>query len=106
MDYDDEDAATLDNYGEYYRRLGLKAAQEGNAEEAAKLRQQAVEYYEKAFNFRPSQITTLYALANFALEDGDKKKAQEYVDKAIMHSGSKVCPISIEMLREVKAKTV
>ena len=73
MDYDDEDAATLDNYGEYYRRLGLKAAQEGNTEEAAKLRQQAVEYYEKAFNFRPSQITTLYALANFALEDGDKK---------------------------------
>ena len=106
MDYDDEDAATLDNYGEYYRQMGLKAAKEGNAEEAAALRKQAVECYEKAYKLKPSQITTLYALANFALEDGDKKKAQEYADKAIMHSGSRVCPISIEMLREIKAKTV
>ena len=106
MDYDDEDAAALDNYGEYYRQLGLKAAREGNTEEAAELRKQSIECYEKAYGFKASQITTLYALANFAIEDGDKKKAQEYIDKAIMHSGSKVCPISIEMLREVKAKTV
>ncbi|MBQ3574232.1 MAG: tetratricopeptide repeat protein [Clostridia bacterium] len=106
MDYDDEDAPTLDNYGEYYRLLGLKAEKEGNAEEAAALRKQAIETFEKAYKFRPSQITTLYALANFALEDGDKKKAVEYIDKAIMHSGSKVCPVSIEMLRELKAKAV
>ncbi len=106
MDYDDEDAATLDNYAEYYRQLGLKAAKEGNDEEAAALRKQAIETYEKAYKFRPSQVTTLYALANFALEDGDKKKAVEYIDKAIMHSGSRVCPVSIEMLRELKAKAV
>lgn len=106
MDYDDEDAATLDNYGEYYRQLSLKTAREGDAEEAGKLRKQAVECYEKAYEYKPSQITTLYALANFALEDGDKQKAQTYIDKAILHSNSKVCPISIEMLREVKAKTV
>jgi len=106
MDYDDEDAATLDNYGEYYRQLSLKAAREGNEEEAKALRSQSVEYYKKAHEFKASQITTLYALANFALEDGDKKRAQELIDRAIMHSGSKVCPVSIEMLREVKAKTV
>ena len=106
MEYDDEDAATLDNYGEYYRQLSLKAAREGNEEEAKAFRSQSVEYYKKAHEFKASQITTLYALANFALEDGDKKRAQELIDRAIMHSGSKVCPVSIEMLREVKAKTV
>lgn len=103
MDYDDEDAATLDNFGEYYRLLSLKAE---SADEAAKLHRQSVEYYEKAYKAKPSQITTLYALANFALEDGDKRRAGEYVDKALLHSSSRVCPISPEMLKELKAKTV
>lgn len=104
MDYDDEDAATLDNYGEYYRLLGLKAQREGDAQEAARLRESAKDFYARAYKFKPSQITTLYALAKFAQEDGDLERARELVGKAIVHSGSKVCPISLEQLNALKAE--
>ena len=104
MDYDDEDAATLDNYGEYYRLLGVKAAAEGNAEEAAKLRAVSKEYYERALEFKAGQITTLYALAKFAIEDGEKDRARELLDKAILHSSSRICPVSIEELQSLRAQ--
>lgn len=102
MEYDDEDAATLDNYGEYYRLLGLKAQEQGDAQQAQSLRAKAIDCYEKAHKAKPAQITTLYALANFAREDGDFKRARELTDKAILHSNSKVCPVSLEMLRELR----
>ncbi len=101
MDYDDEDAATLDNYGEYYRQRSLRAA---DADEAAKLRKTSVDYYERAHKQKPSQITTLYALANFAREDGDLDRARELVDRAMLHSSSRVCPVSMEMLKDLKAQ--
>ena len=101
MDYDDEDAATLDNYGEYFRQRSLHAS---DAQEAAQLRRTAVDYYERAYPQKPSQITTLYALANFAKEDGDQERARELVDKALLHSGSCVCPISLDMLKELRAQ--
>lgn len=104
MEYDDEDAATLDNYGEYYRQLGLKAAREGDAEEAAKLRAVSKDYFERALKVKPSQITTLYALARFAIEDGEKDRARELLDKAMLHSSSRVCPISMEDLQKMKAQ--
>lgn len=104
MEYDDEDAATLDNYGEYYRQLGLKAGREGNAEEAAKLRTVAKDYFERAFKIKPAQITTLYALARFAIEDGEKDRARELLDKAMLHSSSRVCPISLEDLQQMKTQ--
>lgn len=101
MDYDDEDAATLDNYGEYYRQRSLHAA---DAQQAAQLRASALDYYERAHKQKPGQITTLYALANFAVEDGDVDRARELVDRAILHSGSRVCPVSTEMLKELRTK--
>lgn len=101
MDYDDEDAPTLDNYGEYYRQLSLR---ETDPQRKAELRKSAVDYYERAYKQKPSQITTLYALANFAREDGNLQRARELVDKALMHSGSRVCPVSTEMLKELKAQ--
>jgi len=104
MDYDDEDAATLDNYGEYYRLLGVKAAKEGDAEEAAKLRAVSKDYFERALKVKPGQITTLYALAKFAIEDGENDRARELLDKAILHSSSRVCPISLEDLQQLKAQ--
>ena len=103
MDYDDEDAATLDNFGELCRQRGLWAEKNGDADAAAEMRAKAKDYYLRAYKQRPSQITTLYALANFAREDGDTAKAREYVDKAIIHSGSRLCPISIEMLEELRS---
>jgi len=104
MDYDDEDGATLDNYGEYHRLLGVKAAAEGNAEEAAEQRRQAIDYFERARKFKPGQITTLYALAKFAIEDGNKERAGELISKALLHSGSCVCPVSREDLLALKAQ--
>ena len=104
MEYDDEDAATLDNYGEYYRLLGLKAAAEGDAQEAAKLRGLSREYFERALKVKPGQITTLYALAKFAIEDGDKDRACALLDKAIMHFSSRICPVSIEELQQMRAQ--
>ena len=104
MEYDDEDAATLDNYGEYYRLLGVKAAAEGDAEEAAKLRAKAKYCFERAFKAKANQVTTLYALAKFAVEDGETARARELLDKAILHSSSRICPVSIEELQQMKAE--
>ena len=63
-----------------------------------------MDYYERAHKAKPSQITTLYALARFAREDGDLERARELVDKAILHSGSKVCPVSLEELQALRAQ--
>lgn len=100
MDYDDEDGETLDNMGEYYRQLSLRA----EGEERAKLRKMSINYYLKARKAKPSQITTLYALAKFCQEDGDLAKARELVDRAIIHSSSKICPVSMEDLQKLKAE--
>lgn len=104
MEYDDEDAATLDNYGEYYRLLGLKAGAQGDAEEAARLRAVAKDYYERALKVKAGQITTLYALAKFAIEDGEHDRARAMLDKAIMHFSSRICPVSLEELQQMKAR--
>jgi len=101
MDYDDEDASTLDNMGEYYRLLSAAAAEE---DEAARLRKESIAYYEKARKHKPGQITTLYALAKYALEDGDKAKAKELIDRAIIHYSSKICPVSLEEMQAFKAQ--
>ena len=101
MEYDDEDAATLDNYGEYYRLLSLR---ESDAERAAELRAQSKDYYERAHKQKPGQITTLYQLAKFEQEDGNLERARELTDKAIMHWCSKVCPISLEQLQALRAE--
>ena len=101
MDYDDEDPATLDNYGEYYRLLSERAV---DASEKAKLRDQAKDYFERAHAQKPSQITTLYALAKLEKEDGNLERARELTDKAIVHTSSKICPVTIEQLQALKAE--
>lgn len=103
MDYDDEDAATLDSYGDYYRLHGEKAAAAGDSETAAEDDRKAREFYNKAHEVRPGQITTLYRLAIYAKEDGDITRARELVDKAILRSNTRVCAVSIEMLKELRA---
>lgn len=103
MDYDDEDAMTLDSYGDYYRSLSERAAKAGDAEAAKENRATALEYYEKAHKLRPGQITTLYHLAVYAKEDGDHAKALELTDKAIARNNSRICAITPEMLKELRA---
>lgn len=69
-EYDDEDAITLDNLGQAYYRLG-------NDKEKAK------EYFEKALEVKPGQIDTLYFLAKYDAESGNKAAAKEKLEKAL-----------------------
>ncbi len=69
-EYDDEDAITLDNLGQAYYRLG-------NDKERAK------EYFEKALEVKPGQIDTLYFLAKYDAESGNKAAAKEKLEKAL-----------------------
>lgn len=104
MEYDDEDAPTLDSYGEFYQVKSDYAKRAGNDAEAAQLRKTAIGYYERALKQSPGQITTLYALSGYALEDGNRARAKELNEKAILRSGSRVCPVSREMLLERRAQ--
>ena len=101
MDYDDEDAPTLDNYGEYYRLLSER---ETDPEKKAEYRVQSKDFYERAYKERPAQITTLWALAKFEQQDGNVERARELIDKAILHSSSKICPITLEQLQAFRAE--
>lgn len=69
-EYDDEDPITLDNLGQTYYRLG-------NDKEAAK------PYFEKALEFKPGQIDTLYFLAQYDIEAGDHAAAKAKLEKAL-----------------------
>lgn len=103
IDYDDEDAATLDSYGDYYRLLSEIAFKDGDEEAGRAQREKAKQYYEQAHKNRPGQITTLYHLAVYAQEDGDIARAIELTDKAIARSNTRVCSISIETLKEFRS---
>lgn len=69
-EYDDEDAITLDNLGQAYYRLGNDKAK-------------AKEFFEKALEIKPGQIDTLYFLAQYDLEAGDKDAAKAKLEKAM-----------------------
>ncbi len=69
-EYDDEDPITLDNLGQTYYRLG-------NDKESAKT------YFEKALEIKPGQIDTLYFLAQYDLEAGDKEAAKKKLETAM-----------------------
>ncbi len=70
LEYDDEDSIVMDNLGQtYYRLLNDKAT--------------AKTYFDKAIALRPSQIDTLYFLAQYDIEAGDKAAAKEKLERAL-----------------------
>lgn len=70
LEYDDEDSITLDNLGQtYYRLLKDKATAKG--------------YFEKAHAIKPSQMDTLYFLAQYDLEAGNKEAAKDKLETAL-----------------------
>lgn len=70
VEYDDEDAVTLDNLGQfYYRVLGDK--------ESAK------PLFEKALEVKEGQIDTLWFLSRYDLDNGDKAAALAKLEKAV-----------------------
>lgn len=70
MEYDDEDPITLDNLGQtYYRLMDDK--------------EKAKEYFLKALDIKPGQIDTLFFLAHYDLEAGDKDAAKTKLQTAL-----------------------
>lgn len=98
MDYDDEDAATLDNMGQLYEAMSRSPSMRENAVE---YRAQARQYYEKAHEVRPRQITTIYCLAHMAHEDGDDTRAAEFLTGLDTLYFSAICPITRAMMDEL-----
>ena len=70
VDYDDEDPVVLDNMGQtYYRLLGDK--------------EKAKEYFDRAHDIKDTQIDTLYFLAKYDVEAGDKEEALKKLETAL-----------------------
>lgn len=90
LEYDDEDAISLDNMGQlHYRLLGDKAT--------------AKEYFEKALELKPGQIDTLYFLAQYDLEAGDTAAAKEKLETALEGRFSPLNYASKAMVEELLA---
>ena len=70
VEYDDEDPVVLDNMGQtYYRLLGDK--------------EKAKEYFDRAHDIKDTQIDTLYFLAKYDVEAGDKEEALKKLETAL-----------------------
>ena len=86
VEYDDEDAVSLDNLAEFlYRVKGDKAA--------------AKEWFEKAIATKENQIDTLYFLSRYDLEAGNKEAALEKLEKAAEGRFSPLNYCSPEMIQ-------
>lgn len=84
LDYDGDDAITLDNLGQiHYRLLGDKKA--------------AREYFEKAHQIKPTQIDTLYFLALLDEEDGKSEDAVKKLETALEGSFSPLNHVTRQM---------
>lgn len=67
LEYDDEDPITLDNLGQTYFRL------KGDKETARG-------YFDKALEQKPGQLDTLYFLAQYDIEAGNRAAAREKLE--------------------------
>ena len=101
MDYDDEDAATLDNMAQLHEAM---SAAEQDGEKAAAYRAQALEYYQKAHAQKPRQITTIYYLARMLHQDGDDAGARKLLDMRDTLYISAICPVTREMIDALAAE--
>ena len=87
-EYDDEDPATLDNFGQ------LNLAQ-GNREEAYK-------YFKKAHEIKPAQTSTLYFLAKMNHEDGNDEEADKLITRALNGNYSALCSVTYDQSLALK----
>ena len=86
VEYDDEDPVALDNLAQtYYRLLNDK--------------ENALVYFTKAHEYKPSQIDTLWFLSRYDLENGDTKAAVEKLEKA---AGGKFSPLNFKTRQEIE----
>lgn len=81
-EYDDEDPVTLDN-------LGQLALAQGKREEA-------LDYFRRAIQQKPTQVDTLYFLAKLAHEDGEDEQARSYLETALENPFTALCTTTRE----------
>ena len=101
MDYDDEDASTLDNMGQLYEAM---AEAEGPGGQADAYRAQAKEYYKKALKQKPRQITTIYYLARMLHREGDDAGARKLLSAKNTLYISAICPVTRDMIDALAAE--
>lgn len=104
MEYDDEDAATLDNLAMLYLSMSDKAAAEGNGEQAAENREKAYEYFKKAHAEKAEQITSAYYLAMLEHERGNADRARKVLASIMNIPRSALCPVTQKDLDELQKK--
>ena len=93
-EYDDEDADTLDNLGQLHLAMSRKASAEGEADKAAEEWKSAKDYFDRALERRPAQVTSLYYRAVMSHADGENEKARKALEKALTSNIGTLCPIS------------
>ena len=101
MDYDDEDASTLDNMAQLHEAM---ADAEGDGERAKAFRAQALDYYKKAHKQKPRQITTIYYLARMLHRNGDDAGARKLLDGRNSLYISAICPVTKQMMDALAAE--
>ena len=98
MDYDDEDAAVLDNMAQLYELMA-----EADSEKAEAYRAEALKYYQKAHEQKPRQITTIYYLARMLHRNGDDAGARKLLAPRDTLYISAICPVTKAMMDELAA---
>ena len=88
LEYDEEDAVTLDNLGQAYYRL------KGDKETAKK-------YFDQAIELKPSQIDTRYFLALYDIEAGNTEKARETLEELL---NARISPLNYATLERIQSQ--
>ena len=104
MDYDDEDAATLDNVAQLDEMIADDAQAKGEPEKAAEYRAKALKYYRAAHKIKPRQITTIYYLARMYHRAGEDDKAREVLSVKDTLYFTAICPVTREMMDALAAE--
>ena len=82
-EYDDEDAGVLDNMGQLELLMADKARGDGDDGQAGEHRGKAMEYFQKAYELKPDQISSTYYLARMYHENGMDDKASQLIDEIL-----------------------
>ena len=88
MQYDEEDAAILDNMGQLHYFMGDP--------------DKAYEYFSRAYAAKPSQVATLYYIAKINLERKNYEKAQAFIDRCVEGNFSALATITREQAKALQ----
>lgn len=76
-EYDEDDAVVLDNMGQLNLAMGK--------------REEALDFFKRAHERKPTQVDTLYYLAKLYAEDGETAAAAKMLERALSQTYSALC---------------